>query len=178
MTVDEWSGWVSVNVPEANDTNKTATLAQGLMMVGIMIQGPAVQIQNEQMRAAEINEKSADVVAAWSALEAALRAHPTFGVDIRLAMQREGAAIDQAGRYATALRAVVDQYRAPLSMPPKGGRPRQLHVDVLVQAVDRLREVIEVSESRAVSIIAQAAQHVGVAIASESLRQTVRNRRP
>lgn len=177
MTADDWSTWVSIHVPEAGDASKIAALAHGLLMVGIMVQGPVVLIQNEQMRIAEINEKSADVVAAWIALESALRAHPTFGVDIRLAMQREGAQTDQAGRYAHALRSVVNQYRLPMAMPPKGGRPRLLHVDVLVQAVDRLREVIEVSESRAAAIIAEAARHVGVDIAGESLRQTVRNRR-
>ena len=171
-----WSKWAMEHVPEADDAAKIRAIAHGLTIVSRMVLSPDLPIENAQMRAAEINAKSAKIVAAWDSMEASMFEHPTYRADIRSAMRARGCDTAQAALYAAALRSVIDEYRKPLRLP-KGGRARSHNRELFVQAVAELRRVLSVSEVRAAEIAAHAAEALGVSISPGALRVAARDRR-
>lgn len=168
--------WITTSVPEAATPEARADLyelgakiAQGLAAFG------GLTVETEQMRVAKINAASADVVAAWDRLTAALAAHPTFVSDHNAACEAAGVDRDAADQYAV-LRGLVDRYRVPAQLP-KGGRAPRLRTLWLVGFAEQARQVLGVGEQRAAAIVAEIATRAGGDAAADSLRQAMRNRR-
>lgn len=168
------------NIPEAADSNQRAAVYRlGAMLARAMGAFGGHVIESNAQRVAAHNRASAEIVEAWDRLMAAMRSHPTYQGDHNAAIDRARVDIDQAGRYAEALRGVIDGYRTPLPIP-KAGRPRSMAKEWQVEAVSEIRSLLGVREARACAIVADLLNSSlisGPAVDPETLRQSVRNRR-
>lgn len=171
--------WIVENVPEAATAEMRTTFYAIGRHLQMMLGLPDRSVPTAEMRARAWNKASAAVVEAWDRLEQALGSHPTYAlIDHLRACDEHGVDLAEAEKYAAALRDLVDSYRTPRPIPKKkDGRPAARRTQFLMESVRLVRDVLQVSETRAATIVAAMATRCGVQVSAASLRQTSRNRR-
>lgn len=173
--------WILDNVPEATTPDARAAVYElGARMRALLAAGD-FPIESEKARQAKREKASAVVVAAWDALMGAMADHPTYRGDQRDACERAGVNLNEAERYAIALRGVIDGYRTlpGIRRGQTGARGRHSGTrrawlaDIAVE----VQRTLSVSEDRAAAIVAGMTQLIGDRASAGSIRLAMRSRR-